>query len=117
MDIALLPHYLTRRRRLAKYRAVTTIQRPQQSKPTLSWQLLSGRDSGERWTLIWDTKRRPGNEGRNTAVEKFEQGALDRARHLLRMDFVVYETRDPSGAVFLEEGEIRRRLDIPVAAS
>ncbi len=98
---------------------MTTIQWPRQSKPTLSWQLLSGRDrdSGERWTLIWDTKRRAGTEGRNTAAEKFEHGALDRARHLLRMGFIVYEIRDPSGAVFLEEAEIQHRLSAPVAAS
>jgi hypothetical protein len=95
---------------------VTTTQWPRQSKPTLSWQLLSGRDrdSGERWTVIWDTKRRPGTEGRNTAVEKFQHAALDRARHLLRMGFIVYEIHDPSGAVFLDEAEIQRRLSMPM---
>src|SRR5690242_9283180 len=48
-------------------------------------------DSGERWRIIWDTKRRGAGDGRNTALEKFEGDALDRARHLLRMGFVVYE--------------------------
>jgi hypothetical protein len=71
-------------------------------------------DSGERWSVIWDTTRRERSEGRNTAVEKFEAAALDRARHLLRMGFVVYEIRAPQGSVFLEEAEIKARLGLSV---
>ena len=87
---------------------------PRQKKPSLSWQHLSAREpeSGERWTVIWDTKRKAGAGGRNTAVEKHELAALDRARHLLRMGFVVYQIRDPSGAVFLETAAIRSRLGL-----
>jgi hypothetical protein len=69
-------------------------------------------DSGERWSIIWDTKRRAESEGRNTAVEKFEAAALDRAKHLLRMGFVVYEIRTPQGAVLLEEAGIRERVGL-----
>jgi len=85
---------------------------PRRPKPSLSWQHLSARkfDSGERWTVIWDTKRKAGSEGRNTAAERSEGAALDRARHLLRMGFVVYEIRDPAGARCLSEAEIRTRL-------
>ncbi len=83
-------------------------------KANLSWQLLSGRDldTGERWTIVWDTERKPGLKGRNRAVEKLESGALDRARHMLRMGFVVYEIWAPTGAVFLEEAEIKERLGL-----
>jgi len=91
-----------------------TSQWPRRTKSTLSWQHLSAReaDNGERWAVIWDTKRNPETDGRNSALEKFEAGALDRARHMLRMGFIVYEIRSPSGSVFLEEAGIKERLGI-----
>ena len=73
-------------------------------------------DNGERWTIVWDTQRRPGLEGRSIAREKLEHGALDRARHILRMGFVVYEIREPSGSIYLAEEALRRRFAEPVAA-
>lgn len=90
---------------------------PRRHKSSLSWQLLSKPDSdtGERWTVIWDTKRKPGTDGRNSAAERYESTALDRARHMLRLGFVVYEIRQPSGLVFLEEAGIRQRLGLPAA--
>jgi len=93
--------------------AMASPQWSRKTRSTLSWQHLSvgNPDTGERWTIIWDTKRNP--DGRsNTAVEKFESGALDRARHMLRMGFIVYEIREPSGAVFLEEAAIKQRLGL-----
>lgn len=79
-----------------------------------NWHQLSRQqaDAGERWTIIWDTKRRADGDSRNTAVEKFESAALDRARHLLRMGFIVYEIREPQGSVFLEETAIKQRLGL-----
>jgi len=87
---------------------------PRQHKSTLSWQHLSAReaDTGARWTVIWDTKRNAASDGRNAAVEKVEAAAVDRARHLLRMGFVVYEIRDPSGSIFLNEAELRARCGL-----
>lgn len=67
-------------------------------------------DSGERWTVIWDTTRITESDAHNKAVEQYESAALDRAKHLLRMGFIVYEIRDPAGAVFLAEDEIKRRV-------
>ena len=77
-----------------------------------NWHRLSLQqaDAAAQWTVIWDTKRRTETDGRNRAVEKFETAAMDRARHLLRMGFVVYEVLDPDGRVFLEEAAIRQRL-------
>ena len=74
-----------------------------------NWHHLSAPDfdDGKRWSIIWDIARKPGVEGRNTAIEKFETGALDRARHMLRMGFIVYEIRDPLGSVYLEEAGLR----------
>jgi hypothetical protein len=74
-------------------------------------------DSGERWRIIWDTKRRGAGDGRNTALEKFEADALGRARHLLRMGFVVYEIRAPQGTLFLGETAIKARLGLAAESS
>ena len=84
-------------------------------RSTTNWQHLSAseRDDGKRWRIIWDTTRRAENELRNTAVEKTQSAALDRARHMLRMGFLVYEIRDASDAVFLDEASIRVQLGTP----
>ena len=94
-------------------------QWPSRTKSTLSWHYLAAptTDSGERWKIIWDTKRKPGTDGRNSAVEKFEAAALDRARHMLRMGFIVYEIRGPTGSIFLEEAGIKQRLGLQPAAA
>ena len=77
-----------------------------------NWQHLavSEGDDGKRWRIIWDTTRRPESGVRNTAVEKLQSAALDRARHMLRMGFIVYEIREPSGAIYLDEAAIRDQL-------
>lgn len=82
------------------------------SRSNTNWQNLSvtEADDGKRWHIIWDTMRRGAEETRSTAVEKTTSGALDRARHMLRMGFVVYEIRDPTGAVFLDEPSILAKL-------
>jgi hypothetical protein len=84
-----------------------------------NWHHLSAReaDDGKRWSIIWDVARKPGTDGRNTALEKFEAGALDRARHILRMGFIVYEIRQPSGSVYLEEAGVLERLGSAAAAT
>jgi len=95
-----------------------TKQSPRKSYSGSSWHRLSvtGGDNGDRWTIVWDTQRRPGVEGRSIAREKLENGAIDRARHMLRMGFVVYEIRQPSGAVYLDGDALRERLGELVAA-
>ena len=82
------------------------------SRATLNWRYLSARDDGasERWTIVWDTKRKAGKAGRNTAVEKTESDALERVRHFLLMGFIVFELRHPSGTVFLDEAGLRLRI-------
>jgi hypothetical protein len=81
-------------------------------RSTTNWQHLSASegDDGKRWSIIWDTTRRQESETRSTAVEKLKSAALDRARHMLRMGFVVYEIREPSGALFLDEPAILAQL-------
>jgi hypothetical protein len=84
-----------------------------------NWQNLKVRDfdNGDRWAILWDTVSRPDSETHNRAVEKSENAALDRARHLLRMGFFVYAIRDPGGTLLFDEAAIRQRLGLgPVAA-
>jgi hypothetical protein len=90
---------------------------PRKPRSTSSWHHLSASeaDNGERWSIIWDVQRKPGPDGRNTALERLESGALERARHILRMGFVVYEIRKPSGSVYLEEADLRERLGLQAA--
>lgn len=86
-------------------------------RSSTNWQHLSVSegDDGKRWRIIWDTTPRAANELRNTAVEKTKGAALDRARHMLRMGFIVYEIRDPSGAIFADESTIDAELGDAVA--
>ncbi len=93
---------------------MATASWPRKNISTQSWQHLSGNtgDTGERWSIIWDTQRRSEDSSRNTALEKFEAGALSFAHHMLKMGFIVYEIRGPSGTVFLEEQAIRERLGL-----
>lgn len=88
-------------------------------RSSASWQLLSASegDDGKRWHIVWDTARRPESDGRNTAAEKSKSAALDRARHMLRMGFVVYEIREPSGSLCLDEAAIREQLAALTPAS
>jgi len=65
-------------------------------------------DTGERWTIVWDT-RRQSIEDANKAVEKTQAAALDRAKHLLQLGFIVHEIKGPGGAVWLEEVELLKR--------
>ena len=85
---------------------------PRKTRATLSWQHLSASeaDTGERWAVVWDTSRKSETASHNTALEISERAALDRAKHLLRMGFVVYELRDSDGIVILDEPGIRDRL-------
>lgn len=102
-------------------RSMTTTTKTKEwprKRSTSSWHHLSvgDADNGERWSIIWDIERKPGPDGRNTALEKFEAGALERARHMMRMGFIVYEIRQPSGSVYLEEADLRQRLGGQAAA-
>ena len=62
------------------------------------------------WTILWDMHRRTGSEGWSRAMESNEGEALQRAERFLKLGFVVYEIRDPKGAVAHDEAAIRRRF-------
>jgi hypothetical protein len=76
-----------------------------------NWHRITMAEGVERaalWTVCWDTSRRDGLF--NTAQDTTQSAALDRARQMLRMKFVVYKICEPSGAIFLDEAEINERL-------
>ena len=66
-------------------------------------------DTGERWVIYWET-RRPESGRWSEAVEKSEAAAIDRARHLLKLGFIVFQITGPAGSVFMAEDEIVQRL-------
>lgn len=72
-------------------------------------------DTGERWVIFWDT-RRPESGNWSEAVEKSEAGAIERAKHLLRLGFIVFQITGPADSVFMTEDEIIQRLRSPSAA-
>jgi hypothetical protein len=66
-------------------------------------------DTGERWVVFWETCRsESGNWSK--AVEKSQAGATERAKHFLRLGFVVFQITGPAGGVFMTEDEITQRL-------
>ena len=71
-------------------------------------------DTGKRWIISWET-RRPESGIWSEAVEKSETEAIERAKHLLRLGFIVFQITGPAGAVFLTEAEITERLQPPSA--
>lgn|SRR5487761_486897 len=71
-------------------------------------------DTGERWIIFWET-RRPESGEWSQAVEKSEAAAVERARHLIKLGFIVFQIAGPAG-LFLDEAEIARRFQAPVAA-
>lgn len=112
-------HYLISYNKIPTLWSMTDAKQwTRKQRSSSNWHYLSARevDDGKRWSIIWDVERKPGVEDRNTALEKHETGALDRARHMLRMGFIVYEIREPSGSVFLEEAGLRQRFGYTVAA-
>jgi len=70
-------------------------------------------DTGERWVIFWETRRPPSGTW-SQAVEKSQAAAVERARHLLKLGFIVFQITGPAG-VFLEEEEIARQLQPPPA--
>ncbi|GEM_PF-3201503 len=72
-------------------------------------------DTGERWTILWEL-RRPESGIWSEAVEKSQAEAIERARHLLRLGFIVFQITGPTGGVFMTEDEIVQRLRSPAAA-
>jgi len=66
-------------------------------------------DTGERWVIYWET-RRPESGNWSEAVEKSEAAAIERARHLMKLGFIVFQITGPAGGVFMAEDEIAQRL-------
>lgn len=71
-------------------------------------------DTGERWVVFWET-RRPESGNWSETVEKSQAGATERAKHFLRLGFLVFQITGPAGDVFMTQEEITQRLQSPSA--
>ena len=61
-----------------------------------------------QWTVSWDTARHAGTF--NTSSHKSEPEAIAGARRFLRLGFVVYSIKDPSGLERMDESAINEKL-------
>jgi len=67
------------------------------------------------WTILWQTL--PVTERWNTANAETEAGALDRAKHFLKLGFPVYAIRTADGAVYMDEEQLAARFGAPRGAA
>lgn len=66
-------------------------------------------ESGPPWIVLWDTAMRV--DGNWSVVRApNEANALERAAHFVKLGFVVFAIRDPSGTVVMNADDIARRF-------
>lgn len=70
---------------------------------------LEAPDGGPPWMVLWETKAPPDDRW-SAARADTEQAAVERAAHFLKLGFVVHAIKDPSGAVFMDQGQIAARF-------
>jgi hypothetical protein len=70
---------------------------------------LEAPDGGPPWTVLWETKTPPDDRWSNARADT-EHAAVERAAHFLKLGFVVHAIKDPSGAVFMDQGQIAQRF-------
>lgn len=64
------------------------------------------------WGILCEL-RRPGADGRwSIASEGTEEAALERAKHLIRLGFVVHAIKNPAGSVFMDERQIAEQFAV-----
>jgi hypothetical protein len=69
---------------------------------------LEAPDGGPPWMVLWETKPPPDDRW-SAARADTEQAAVERAVHFLKLGFVVHAIKDPTGAVFMDQGQISQR--------
>ena len=62
------------------------------------------------WKVLWETRTPAEGGSWSLAHEGTEADAIERARHLVRLGFVVHSVLDPSGATALDAAQIAERL-------
>jgi hypothetical protein len=108
----------------SKSKAQTEMKLPplttDQEQTTPDWhkiKMVEKLDPAALWTVTWDTSRQSALF--NTAYQKTEAEATDCAKRFLRLGFVVYSIRDPSGTEVMDETAIATRFkpELPPAKS
>ena len=79
-----------------------------QYRPRTSFRAAPEYDTGERWTIRWETRRPEGSRW-NEAVTNSREAAVERAKHLLKLGFIVHDIAGPAG-VYLNEKEALQQL-------
>ncbi|MGH6967717.1 MAG: hypothetical protein ACREEL_09415 [Stellaceae bacterium] len=79
-----------------------------QYRPRTSFRAAPEYDTGERWTIRWETRRPEGGRW-NDAVTNSREAAVERAKHLLKLGFIVHDISGPGG-VYLNEKEALQQL-------
>jgi hypothetical protein len=64
---------------------------------------------GPPWTVLWETKT-PSDDRWSMARAETEHAAVERAAHFLKLGFVVHAIKDPTGEVFMDQGQIAQRF-------
>jgi hypothetical protein len=70
---------------------------------------LEAADIGPPWTVLWETKAPPDDRW-SAARADTEQAALERAAHFVKLGFIVFAIKDPTGAIFMDQGQIVGRF-------
>jgi hypothetical protein len=84
-----------------------------QYRPRTSFRAAPEYDTGERWVIRWEI-RRPDNGRWSEVVTNSRESAVERAKHLLKLGFVVHDVAGPEG-VYLNEKEALQQLSPPPA--
>ncbi len=62
------------------------------------------------WVILWNTRPIESGGQWSIANEGTEEAAVNRAKHLIRLGFVVHAIKGPSGGVFMDEAAIEERF-------
>jgi hypothetical protein len=68
-------------------------------------------DSGPPWAVLWNTAMRPDGQW-STVRTQTEAAAVERATHFVKLGFVVYAIKDPSGMVVMDANAIMSRFAV-----
>jgi hypothetical protein len=62
------------------------------------------------WVILWDMRQLSPGDRWSVANEGTEEAAIERARHMIRLGFIVHAIKDPTGSVFMDQQQIAARF-------
>ncbi len=79
-----------------------------QYRPRTSFRAAPEYDTGETWTIRWEIRRPEGGRWSEVTTNSRES-AVERAKHLLKLGFIVHDISGPDG-VYLDEKAALQQL-------